>query len=304
MSETNAIEHISDQTEQTTLRNFFSNFTESKLAMFGLFVFVCLVIIAIFAPLIASQNPYNLAQIDILEGKLPPGSKSMNGLTFWLGTDDQGRDMLSAILYGMRISLGVGMMTGIISFALGVIVGLMAAYFGGKVDALIMRIVDLQLSFPEILIAMILLAVIGRGVDKIVIALVSSQWVFYARVVRGTALVELRKDYIQAAECLCLSRARIIFRHLLPNCLPPLIIVATVQVANAIALEANLSFLGVGLPITEPSLGLLISNGYEYMLSGRYWISFFPGIMLLILITSINLVAEQLRAVLNPRWNR
>ncbi len=225
-------------------------------------------------------------------------------MTYWLGTDDQGRDMLSAIFYGLRISLGVGVAATLAALALGLTVGLLAAYFGGHVDSMIMRIVDMQLSFPAILIALVLLALLGQGVDKIVIALVAAQWAYYARTVRSAALVERRKEYIEAASCLGLSPGRIVFRHLLPNCLPPLIVVATVQVAAAIALEATLSFLGLGLPITEPSLGLLISNGYTYLLSGKYWISFFPGIALLITIVSINLVGDQLRDVLNPRLQR
>ena len=167
-----------------------------------------------------------------------------------------------------------------------------------------MRIADIQLSFPAILIALILLAVLGQGTCKIITALVTVQWAYYARTVRGAALVEKRKEYIEAARCLALSPSRIVFRHLLPNCLPPLIVVATVQVAAAIALEATLSFLGLGLPITEPSLGLLIANGYQYLLSGKYWISFFPGVALLLTIVSINLVADQLRDVLNPRLQR
>jgi peptide/nickel transport system permease protein len=167
-----------------------------------------------------------------------------------------------------------------------------------------MRIVDIQLSFPAILVALILLAVLGQGTGKIVVALVTVQWAYYARTVRGTALVERRKEYIEAARCLALSHRRVVFRHLLPNCLPPLIVVGTVQVAHAIALEATLSFLGIGLPITEPSLGLLIANGYQYMLSGKYWISFFPGIALLLTIVSINLVGDQLRDVLNPRLQK
>ena len=185
-----------------------------------------------------------------------------------------------------------------------VIVAYLAAYMGGRIDALVMRVVDVQLGFPAILIALILLAVLGRGVDKVIIALVASQWVYYARVARGAALVELRKEYIESVRCLSLSATRIVLRHLLPNCLPPLIVIGTVEIAHAIALEATLSFLGVGMPITEPSLGLLIANGYGYLLSGRYWISFFPGIALLIAIASINVVGDQLRDVLNPRLQR
>ena len=185
-----------------------------------------------------------------------------------------------------------------------VIVAYLAAYMGGRIDALVMRVVDVQLGFPAILIALILLAVLGRGVDTVIIALVASQWVYYARVARGAALVELRKEYIESVRCLSLSATRIVLRHLLPNCLPPLIVIGTVEIAHAIALEATLSFLGVGMPITEPSLGLLIANGYGYLLSGRYWISFFPGIALLIAIASINVVGDQLRDVLNPRLQR
>jgi peptide/nickel transport system permease protein len=186
----------------------------------------------------------------------------------------------------------------------GASLGLAAAYAGGKTDSAIMRLVDLQLSFPAILVALMILAFLGKSVTNVVIAIVVVEWAYYARTVRGTALVERRREYIEAAECLALPRHRILFRHLLPNCLPPLIVIATMQVARAIALEATLSFLGLGVPITEPSLGLLIANGYEYMLSGNYWISFYPGIALLITIVSINLVGDHLRDVLNPRLKK
>ena len=187
---------------------------------------------------------------------------------------------------------------------LGAVIGLTAAFFGGKIETFIMRIVDLQLSFPAILVALMLLAILGKGVDKIIIALVIVQWAYYARTVRASALVEREREYIAAAKTLGISTWRIVLRHLLPNVLPPLIVVGTVQVASAIALEATLSFLGIGLPVTEPSLGLLIANGFEYMLTGKYWISFFPGIALLVTIVSINLIGDQLRDVLNPRLRR
>ncbi|HEX7927978.1 MAG TPA: ABC transporter permease, partial [bacterium] len=209
--------------------------------------------------------------------------------------------MLSGIVYGLRISLVVGVGSMVIALALGVALGLLAAYRGGWVDALIMRVVDLQLGFPAILVALVLLAVLGQGVDKVIIALITVQWALYARTVRAVALVERNKEYMEAVRCLALSPTRIVFRHLLPNCMPTLIVVATIEVARAITLEATLSFLGLGLPITEPSLGLLIANGYRYLLSGKYWISFFPGLALLITIVSINLVGDQLRDVLNPR---
>ena len=289
---------------ETPLHRFMSDFSDSMIAMAALAVLLVIVFIALFAPFISPTDPYDLAKVSIFDGKLPPGSVSIDGVTFWLGTDGAGRDLLSSMFYGLRISLGVGVMSGVIALCVGSSIGLIAAYYGGRGDTLIMRIVDIQLSFPAILVALILIAALGKGVDKVIIALVLVQWAYYARTVRGSALVERNKEYIEAATCLGLDNKRILFRHLLPNCLPPLIVVGTVQTAHAISLEATLSFLGVGLPITEPSLGLLIANGFEYMMSGRYWISFFPGIALLITIVSINLVGDQLRDVLNPRLQK
>lgn len=286
------------------LARFAAMYAESKVALAALIVLVCILAAALFAPWIAPQDPYDLATIDIIDARLPPGETSASGMTFVLGSDDQGRDMLSAIFYGLRISLGVGVAATLAAVAIGLALGLIAAYAGNRTEALIMRLVDLQLSFPAILVALVLLAVVGQGVDKIIIALVAVQWAYYARTVRSAALVERNKEYVDAARCLRLSATRILFHHILPNCLPPLIVVATVQVAHAIALEATLSFLGLGLPITKPSLGLLISNGFTYLLSGKYWISFYPGVALLVTIMSINLVADQLRDVLNPRLAR
>ncbi len=278
-----------------------SEFAADRMAMFGLVLFVLIVLAALGAPWLSPQNPYDLSQLDVLDARLPPGSAAADGGHYLLGSDEQGRDLLSAILYGLRISLGVGVVSTLIAVTLGLLIGLLAAYKGGRWDSVIMRVVDIQLSFPAILIALILLAVLGQGIGKIIAALVTVQWAYYARTVRGAALAEKNKDYIAAAQGLGLSAGRIVLRHLLPNCLPPLIVVASVQVAHAIALEATLSFLGLGLPITEPSLGLLIANGYQYLLSGKYWVSFFPGVALLLTIVSINLVADQLRDVLNPR---
>jgi peptide/nickel transport system permease protein len=289
---------------ETPFRRVAADFAESRLAVVGLATLILILIVAIGAPLVSPQNPYDLATLDIMDSKLPPGGKSLDGMTFWLGSDDQGRDMLSAIFYGLRISLGVGTLATVCALAIGLVVGLMAAWFGGWVEAVIMRLVDLQLSFPSILIALVLLASLGQGVDKIVIALITVQWAYYARTVRGAALVERNKEYIEAATSLALPTSRILFRHLLPNVLPPLIVIATVQVAHAIALEATLSFLGLGMPITSPSLGLLIANGFTHLMSGKYWISLYPGIALLITIVSINLVGDQLRDVLNPRLQK
>jgi peptide/nickel transport system permease protein len=289
---------------ETPFRRFISEFAESRIALGGFVVFLIIALVAIFAPWIAPQNPYDLAQIDIMDGRMEPGTVGGEGFTFWLGTDDQGRDMLSAIMYGLRISLLVGIGSAILACAVGAALGMIAAYAGGKTDTVIMRAVDLQLSFPAILAALMILAFLGKGVLNVVIALVIVEWAYYARTVRGSALVERRREYIEAAQCLALPTHRVIFRHLLPNCLPPLIVVGTMQIARAIALEATLSFLGLGVPITEPSLGLLIANGFEYMLSGKYWISFYPGIALLVTIVAINLVGDHLRDVLNPRLKR
>ncbi|MGY9055740.1 MAG: ABC transporter permease [Alphaproteobacteria bacterium] len=290
---------------ETPFQRFWSEFSESKIAVVALGVFAMIVFVALFAPWISPQDPYDLGVIDIMDGRLAPGGTTFDGsTTFWLGTDDQGRDMVSAIFYGLRISLAVGVLSGLIALTIGAVVGLTAAYFGGRVETLIMRLVDLQLSFPAILVALMLLAILGKGIDKIIIALVIVQWAYYARTVRASALVEREREYIAAAKALGLGSWRILLKHLLPNVMPPLIVVGTVQVASAIALEATLSFLGIGLPVTEPSLGLLIANGFDYMLTGKYWISFFPGIALLITIVSINLIGDQLRDVLNPRLRR
>ena len=289
---------------QSPFQRIAADFAESRLALFGLGMLTLVLLIAVFAPLISPQNPYDLAQLDVMDSRMEPGARAGNGMVFWLGSDDQGRDILSGIFYGLRISLGVGVASTLAALAIGLTLGLAAAYFGGRTDSVIMRIADIQLSFPAILIALILLALLGQGIGKTIFALIMVQWAYYARTVRGTAMVERRKEYIEAAMCLALSPARIVFRHLLPNCLPPLIVIATVQVAAAIALEATLSYLGIGVPITEPSLGLWIKNGFDYMLSGKYWISFFPGFALLLTIVSINLVADQLRDVLNPRLQK
>jgi peptide/nickel transport system permease protein len=290
--------------QESPLRRIMSDYLESPLAIIGLIGTAIIVFIGIFAPLISPQNPYDLGAIDILDSLLAPGAKAYTGGTYWLGTDDQGRDMVSAIFYGLRLSIFVGIGSAVLAVIVGTSVGLCSAYFGGRVDTLVMRAVDVQISFPTVLIALILLSILGKGVDKVIMALVIVQWAYYARTVRGTALAELGKEYMEAGRSLALSNLRMIFRHLLPNVLPPLIVIATVQVANAIALEAALSFLGLGLPVTEPSLGLLISNGYDYLLGGKYWISVLPGVALLFTIISINLVGDRLRDVLNPRLQK
>ena len=287
---------------ETPLRRFSRQFFSSKIATIGFVLLVLILLAALFAPWLSPQDPYDLSRLDVMNSRMEPGEMSADGkLKFLMGTDEQGRDMLSAILYGVRISVMVGVVSTLIALVLGLSLGLLAGYSGGRVEAFIMRLADIQLSFPPILIALILLALTGQGVGKIIIALVAVQWAYYARTARSAALVERKKEYIEAATALGLSPLRIMLRHLLPNCLPPLIVIAALQVASAISLEATLSFLGLGLPVTEPSLGLLIANGFQYLMSGKYWISFFPGIALLLTVVAINLVADQLRDVLNPR---
>jgi len=286
------------------MREVLREFVGSRIAAAAAAGLALIVLLALFAPWIAPQNPYDLASLNLLDARLPPGTPNGPHGTYVLGTDGQGRDMLSAILYGLRVSLEVGVASGLIALALGGLVGVVAAYAGGRTEQFLMRAVDIQLGFPAILVALILIAVLGKGVDKIIIALVCVQWAYYARTARSAAVVERGKEYVDAARSLGFTHARIVLRHLLPNALPPLIVVGTVQVAHAIALEATLSFLGLGLPITEPSLGLLIANGYEYLLSGKYWISFYPGVALLLTILSINLVGDRLRDQLNPRLAR
>lgn len=282
-----------------------TDFMRSRTAVFGLVVLVLVVLAALAAPWITPQNPYDLMQLDVLDARLKPGAANGEGtFTYWLGTDGQGRDLYSAIVYGLRISLLVGVGSALIAAVVGTLVGLLAAYAGGRVDALLMRLVDLLLSFPTILMALMILAYLGKGIGNVVLTLVLLEWAYYARTARGQALVETRREYVDAARGQGIPPWRILVGHILPNCLPPLLVIGALQVARAITLEATLSFLGLGVPITEPSLGLLISNGYQYLLSNEYWISVFPGLALLATIVAINLVGDHLRDVLNPRLQK
>lgn len=286
----------------STLSRAIDGVITSPKAAIGAVVTILLVLVAVFGTWLAPQNPYDLGAIDFFDARLPPLSPSMNGSIYLLGTDGQGRDMLSAMIYGLRTSIAVGLLAGIVALVVGTALGLVAAYVGGRVDALVMRLVDLMLGLPAILVALMLLALLGQGVWKVILALVLVQWAQFARAVRAAALVERNKEYVEAAVSLGLSRPRILFGHMLPNCLPPIIVVGTLQVASAISAEATLSFLGIGLPITEPSLGLLIANGYKVLLSGQYWISVYPGLLLLVLVFSINVMGDRLREVFNPRF--
>ncbi len=286
------------------MRAFWSEYRRSPVAVAALAVVLGIALLALLAPLIAPQDPYDQSGLDLSDARLPPGEVGSGGYVHLLGTDNAGRDLLSAILYGLRLSLMISVSAGAVAFVLGVSVGLAAAFHGGRVEAVLMRAVDLQLSFPAILLALVLVALLGQGVPQLVAALVAAQYAYFARTAFGAASAERRKDYIEAALSTPLSSARVLLRHLLPNTLPPLIVVATVQVATAISLEATLSFLGLGLPVTRPSLGLLIANGFQFMLSGRYWISVYPGVALMATVLAINLVGDQLRQVLNPRRRR
>lgn len=290
--------------ETSLTKELIRSFCTSKLAIVGFVILVATAVAAVFAPWITPQNPYDLMQLDIMNGRLPPGSENSDGGIFWLGTDDQGRDMLSGILFGLKTSLSVGIGSALLAGAVGVTIGLIAAYAGGRIESGLMRLVDLQLSFPSILVALMILTILGKGITNVVLALVIVEWAFYARTVRGSAIVEMQREYVEAAKGLAMPFHRVLFRELLPNCLPPILVIATMQIARAIALEATLSFLGLGVPITQPSLGLLIANGYQYVFAGYYWISFYPGIALLILIVAINLVGDQVRDILNPRMNK
>ena len=283
------------------ISDFWVDFSANKIALISLLIFFAIVFVAVFAPIVSPTNPYDLSSVDIMDSRLPPGSTNYSGQIFLLGTDGAGRDMLSSIFYGLRVSLGVGALSGVIALTIGSFFGVSAAFFRGKYETIVMRIVDIQLSFPSILVALIIIAAFGKGIEKTMIALILVQWAYYARTARASALVEMNKEYIDAARCLAFGNTRIMFKHILPNCLAPLIVVGTLQTAHAISLEATLSFLGLGLPVTEPSLGLLIGNGFEYMYSGDFWISIFPGVALLITVGSINLVGDHLRDMFNPR---
>lgn len=273
-------------------------FLEDKLAVTGAVVFGLILLMTVFPQAIATQDPYDLAGLDLEDSYKPPDSK------FILGTDDQGRDVFSAILYGLRISLFVGLFSTLFSSLIGLAAGLIAGYRGGILEKAIMRVADIQLSLPVFLVALIIMAIWGQGIGKIIIAITIVNWVYYARTVRGMVLAEKERDYVQAAVAGGQHPLMIMFSEIAPNIMAPVIVIATVRIANAIILEATLSFLGLGVPITRPSLGSLISSGYEVLFSGYWWMSVFPGLVLMILILSINLMGDRLRDVLNPRLKR
>ncbi len=292
--------------------DFAWSFRHSPVAVIASLVVVVLVLAAIFAPLIAPYNPFDPATLNLMNGFTPPGTpNAFTQETFLLGTDDQGRDVFSTILYGLRISLFVGTSAVLLALIIGVILGLVAAYFGGWIETLIMRIADVQLTFPAILVAMLIFG-IAKGITPpeyrdemaiyvLIIAIALSDWVQFARVVRGAALVEKNKEYVQAARLIGRGSFPIMFRHILPNVLSPVLVIATISLALAIIAEATLSFLGVGAPPTQPSLGTLIRIGQGFLFSGEWWILFFPACTLLALALSVNLLGDWLRDALNPK---
>lgn len=292
--------------------DFVFDFTRAPLAMLAAAVVLFLFIIAILAPLVAPTNPFDPASLNLMNGFTPPMTPNMFTVqSFVMGTDDQGRDLLSAIIYGLRVSLFVGVMSVLLAMGIGVSLGLVAGYVGGWLDNLIMRIADIQLTFPSILIAMLIFGVL-RGIippdlrDEMAIfvliaAIGLSEWVPFARTVRATTLVEKEKEYVQAARLIGLRRGQIMWRHILPNVIGPVLVIATITLALAIIAEATLSFLGVGAPPTEPSLGTLIRIGQDYLFSGEWWILAFPAVTLLALALSVNLLGDWLKDTLNPR---
>ena len=280
---------------------FFYNYRRSSSAMIGSALIVFFALAVLVGPFVVSQNPYDIAALNLMDSYKPPVWLDGGDPQFWLGTDGQGRDVWASILYGARISLFIGLVAMVASCVIGTLLGLIAGFYGGLVDSVIMRIADIQLSFPSILIALFLMSAVGTGVDKVLIALTAVGWVVYARTVRGSTLSEIEKEYVQAAKVAGLPNAKIIRKHVLPNVLTPLIVIATIQVGTFVLIEASLSFLGVGVPITQPSLGLLIKNGFDVLFSGLWWTSVFPGVAIMMLVFGINLFGDFLRDELKPR---
>ncbi len=280
---------------------FFYNYRRSSSAMIGSALMASFALAVLVGPFLVSQNPYDIAALDLMDSYKPPFWLEGGDPRFWLGTDGQGRDVWASILYGARISLFIGLVAMVASCAIGTLLGLVAGFYGGLVDSVIMRIADIQLSFPSILIALFLMSAVGTGIDKVLIALTAVGWVVYARTVRGSTLSEIEKEYVQAARVAGLPNSKIIRKHVLPNVLTPLIVIATIQVGTFVLIEASLSFLGVGVPITQPSLGLLIKNGFDVLFSGLWWTSVFPGVAIMMLVFGINLFGDFLRDELNPR---
>lgn len=291
--------------------DFLYYFLRDKVAMFSFAVFMVVLVVSLVSPLVAPTNPYDLPSIDIMDSELPPSWMEDGDARFLLGTDNQGRDILSTILYGSRLSLTIGFLAVGLQLFLGIVIGLSAGYFGGRIDSFLMRFADVQLSFSTMMVAIIVSAIFKASfgseffseyaVIMLVVIIGVAEWPQYARTIRASVLAEKKKEYVEAARVMGFKSPRIMFRHILPNCLSPILVISTVQVANAIMSEAALSFLGLGLPVDQPSLGSLISIGFNYIFSGSWWITIFPGIVLVTLVLVINLLGDWLRDVFNPK---
>ncbi|MEZ5537283.1 MAG: ABC transporter permease [Thiolinea sp.] len=297
--------------QQFKSSHFWHSFKQDKVAQVSFGVLIIAVVLALLAPLIAPYNPYDLAQIDIMDSEIPPSWESSGDERFWLGTDIQGRDMWSTILYGTRISLTIGVCAVLLQAFLGIVIGLTAGYLGGRIDSFLMRMADIQLSFSTLMVAIIVLAVFQASFGSelyqelamlmLILVIGIAEWPQYARTIRASVLAEKEKEYVDAARVIGLPTPRIMFRHILPNTLSPILVISTVQIANAIISEASLSFLGLGMPVSQPSLGSLISSGFEVILSGSWWITVIPGVVLIVIVLVMNLLGDWLRDVLNPK---
>ncbi|KGB82564.1 MAG: ABC transporter permease [Confluentimicrobium sp.] len=308
--------NLSTNPEKTRMQkmwesNIAYSFRRNPVAIVSLAVFLLIALSTLFAPLLAPFDPYDMTQFNILDSELPPAWEQGGEARFVFGTDAQGRDLWSAILYGTRVSLIIGICAVAVQALLGITIGLVAGYVGGRVDSLLMRLADVQLSFSTLMVAIIFLAVSQAlfgsetfneyALFILVIVIGVAEWPQYARTVRATVLAEKRKEYVDAARVLAFGPLRIMIKHILPNSISPIFVISTVQVANAIISEASLSFLGLGMPVSQPSLGSLISSGFDYIFSGSWWITTIPGIVLVVLVLVINLLGDWLRDVLNPK---
>lgn len=291
--------------------DLFYRFRTSKISVLAAFVTLVIVIAAFLAPWIAPHNPFDVSTLSLMDSELPPIWATDGDPRFILGTDNQGRDVLSAILYGSRISLAVGFVSVAFAMAIGIVVGLVSGYFGGMIDAFFMRIADVMLSFPTILVALLISGIVRGALPRemqesaalivLVFAITITTWVQYARTVRSSTMVERNREYVYAAQLVGRSPLAILFKHILPNVMGPVLVIATINLAMAILIEATLSFLGVGMPPTNPSLGTLIRVGNEYLFSGIWWVVIFPSLTLVALVLAVNLLGDWLRDALNPR---
>lgn len=291
--------------------HFWHSFKRDKVAQISFAVLAFAIIAALLAPILAPFDPYDLGQIDIMDSEIPPSWESSGDERFWLGTDIQGRDMWSTILYGTRISLIIGVCAVLLQAFLGIVIGLTAGYLGGRIDSFLMRMADIQLSFSTLMVAIIVLAISQAAfgselyqqlaMPMLILVIGIAEWPQYARTIRASVLAEKEKEYVDAARVIGLPTPRIMFRHILPNTLSPILVISTVQIANAIISEASLSFLGLGMPVSQPSLGSLISSGFEVILSGSWWITVIPGLVLIVMVLAMNLLGDWLRDVLNPK---